>query len=186
MNKINVFNKFNKKNTAVLFCTFVLFLLLLNVNVIAAYFADADEKVNVLSIGHNEITVEEEFDPPAKGQKTVKNPTARNTGSVDCYVRAKIVVSDSRACPYFEYYNNDSIGFNTQEWIESNDGWMYYDTILEPGENTSPLFTHIKLLDNIPDAFLGFTIDVVFESVQSNDFESAKDAFAALTKGGGL
>lgn len=185
MNKINVFNKFNKKTTAV-FCTFMLFLCLLNVNVIAAYFSDADEKVNTFSVGHNEITIEEEFDPPIKDQKTVKRPTAKNTGRVDCYVRAKVIISDSRACPYFEYYYNDSLGFNTQNWIEGDDGWMYYDSILEVGEKTTPVFTHIKLLDSIPDSFLGFTIDVVFESVQSNDFETAEDAFGALIKGGGL
>ena len=63
---------------------------------------------------------------------------------------------------------------------------MLFRSILEVGEQTSPVFTHIKLLDGIPDAFLGFTIDVVFESVQSNDFDNAQDAFYALSEGGGL
>lgn len=161
-------------------------LVIIAVGSVSAYMADAKKKVNTFSIGYNEITTEEEFEETEKGKKTVKKPMARNTGSVDCYVRGKVLLSDSRADDYFEYYCEDVLGFNTQDWVEADDGWMYYTSVLKVGEKTSPVFTHIKLSALIPDALLDFTIDVVFESVQSNDFENAQDAFSALSKGGGL
>ena len=151
---------------------------------VLAYLSDADRALNVLEVGGNTITAEEEFEQPGRGKKTVKKPTAVNTGSNDCYVRARVVLSDSRAADYLTYYNNSTAGFNTASWVEDGDGWMYYKYILKTGEKSDPVFTHIEL-SHIPDSLLGFTIDVVFESVQSEGFDNARDAFESLEKGGG-
>ena len=176
----------DKKKLPSVFLTSLTALLLIVVSIgaISAYFVTTDEEVNDFYVDKNEITVEEEFDKPEKGKKTVKKPVALNTGSADCYVRAMVVVSDSRAAEYFKYYNNNTAGFNTSDWTSDSDGWMYYKYTLESGERTSPVFTHIQVLDSMPDAFMDFTIDVVFESVQSENYSSAKTAFASLAKGG--
>lgn len=153
---------------------------------ISAYFLDADQEINSFKIDKNEIIIEEEFQTPQKGEKTVKRPMALNVGETECYVRARIILSDSRAKDYINYYCNDTKGFDTSKWKESTDGWLYYADTLKVSEKTVPVFTHIQLLDSMPDIFMGCSIDVIFESVQSEGFKNAQEAFGALGKEGGV
>lgn len=147
---------------------------------VAAYLSDADQQVNEFSVGVNTITPDEDFETPSPGKKTVKSPKAANTGSVECYVRAKVLLSDSRADSYITYYNNGNKGMNTADWIPNADGWKYYRKTLRPGEKTVPVFTHIQLEKAIPDTMKDVAIDVVFESAQSDGFRDAQQAFAAI------
>ena len=157
-----------------------------SIHPIQAYFEDREELINTVVIGKNEIVVEEIFEEPEKGKKTVKEPKAKNTGTVDCYVRAKVVVSDSRVSDYLTYYYDTVSGFNTADWIAEEDGWMYYHSRIKKGELTTPVFQHIALSNSIPDDLLDFSIDVIFESVQSEGFYNAKKAFESLSIEGGV
>lgn len=150
------------------------------IGAIMAYFADADEKQNPFSIGYNTITPNEEFETPIPGQKTVKSPKAANTGPADCYVRAKVLLSDSRAESYITYYNGPSTGMNTRDWVQAADGWLYYGEPIQPGKETAAIFTHIMLGRQIPDGIRDVSIDVIFESVQSDGFDGAQAAFQAV------
>lgn len=148
---------------------------------VSAYLADGDRKENHFSVGNNKIIVDETYEPVEPGSKTVKKPQAENTGSVECYVRGRIILSNSRAAEFMDYYMDGSSGMNTEDWREGEDGWFYYQKILNTGEKTSPLFTHIRLKENIPDVLKDFTIDVIFESVQSEGFEDVREAFDAAS-----
>lgn len=167
-------------NMALRVTAILLFVLLAVIAAAGAYLADKDRKENRFSVGNNEIIVDETFESAEPGSRTVKKPRAKNTGSVDCYVRGRIVLSDSRASEYIGYYMNESSGINTDDWTEGEDGWFYYHKILKTGEKTSPVFTHIQLQENIPDTLKDFTIDVLFESVQSDGFADAQEAFVVV------
>lgn len=146
---------------------------------IYAYFADGDNKDNELRIGYNTIEIKEDFEDPSPGKKTVKKPMAVNTGTVDCYIRGKVTLSDSRVETYIDYYTDSTIGFN-DSWRESSDGWFYYYDILKPSETSDPIFTHIFLAEDCPEELKGFAIDVIFESVQSDGFSNAQKAFLSI------
>lgn len=154
--------------------------LVISASAAAAYFADGDEKENLFTIGANTITPEEEFEPVEPGKKTVKEPRAFNSGAVNCYVRSKVLLTDSRAASYLEYFHGDTPGFNTADWVENNDGWLYYSKILPVGESSSPIFTHIKLKEELPEEIADVSINVVYESVQSDGFTDAAKAFDAV------
>ena len=155
-----------------------------NVKPIQAYLTDKEEAVNELVIGNNKIIVEETFETPEAGKRTIKKPMAKNTGNTDCYVRGKVIESDSRMKAYLTYYNGEIPGFNQNGWKPDEDGWMYYQEILKVNETTLPLFTHIELAEEFPQELFDFSIEVVFESVQSEHFSNAKEAFSALEDGG--
>ncbi|MCI7181083.1 MAG: hypothetical protein SOY12_07520 [Schaedlerella sp.] len=144
-----------------------------------AYLADGDRQENRFSVGNNKLIIDETYEIVEPGSKTVKKPQAENTGKGDCYVRGRVILSDSRAEEYLEYYMGESSGMNTTDWKIGEDGWFYYQNILKTGEKTSPVFTHIQLQENIPDMLKDFTIDVLFESVQSEGFADAHEAFIA-------
>ena len=146
---------------------------LVNVSRANAFFADADSAVNNLGFGINTIVPEEEFEEPEPGQETCKNPKAVNTGNVPCYVRAKVFLSDSRIALDYEDY------LNTGAW-RKEDGWYYYNGILQPGETTPALFDRILLMEDIPEEVQEAQLNVVFASVQSEGFDDAAGAFASL------
>lgn len=145
---------------------------------IYAYFVHQGECENQVTIGENTIVPEEPFDPPVPGEKTVKEPRAVNTGRVPCYVRAKVLLSDSRIEPFLTYVNENDAG--TGLWIKNKDGWFYYDEILEVSDETEPVFTHIVTDEKIPEELREFSIDVIFESVQAEGFENSGEAFLAI------
>lgn len=147
---------------------------------IHAYFADRDSAGNTFSIGVNRIEPEEPFDPPSPGKRTVKKPMVRNTGNIDCYVRCQILLSDSRAGEHLTYYYGEEPGMNDEDWVPAADGWRYLKNALAPGELSAPVFEEILLSTSIPEELSGFTIDVVYESVQTEGYANAAAAFAAV------
>ena len=169
-----------RKLVAAAAVVFAVATVILGIGSMMAYLADGDKAVNAFSIGSNTIVPDEPFDPVEPGKKTVKEPKAENTGTVECYVRAKVLLSDSRADGYITYYTSSTEGFNTKAWREDTDGWMYYSDPVSPGEKTPPVFTHIKLKQDIPDSIKDTAIDVIFESVQSEGFEDAETAFKSI------
>lgn len=151
---------------------------------ILAYLTATDKKVNTIGIHNNTIEIREEFEKPEPGKKTVKSPKAENTGTVDCYVRARVLLSDSRAASYIEYYNGNQLGWNMDDWEENEDGWLYYKYDLKVGKQTAPIFTHIKLLEELPEELKDVSIDVIFESVQSKTYSDKYEAFRSIEQEG--
>lgn len=147
---------------------------------VRAWFTDQEHKINPFTIGINTLIPDEPFDPPTPGEKTVKKPQAVNTGSIPCYVRGRIMVSDSRALEYLRFLSEGAEGLNTESWTEASDGWLYLTKVLEPGASSAAVFDEILLDQEIPEEMKGFTIDVVFESVQCESFENAEEAFQAV------
>lgn len=153
---------------------------LICVGEIKAHFKDTDKKINTIGIHNNTVVIKEEYEKPEPGIKTIKSPKVENTGSVDCYVRAKILLSDSRGDSYIEYYHDEKKGWNTDEWKQKSDGWFYYEKNLESGKISTPIFDHILLKEEVPDEIKDLSIDVIFESVQAKGFSSSMLAFKTI------
>lgn len=133
-----------------------------------AYFTARDTKTNNIILGYNKIEVLEEYEPPLrieKGKSFTKKPYVKNVGDVDCYVRFKSVVSDSRVKEGLEI-NYD----NTDYRYDENDGYWYYQKAIKPGETTPSLFTEVHIKEDAGDEIQdGFDIYVYAESVQVVD-----------------
>lgn len=101
------------------------------------------------------------------GDVASKIVTVENTGNHPMYLRIKltpaVVNSDLPAD------NCMDLDINQLDWTFS-EGYYYYNTALEPGKTTSPLFTEVTFLgDQIDNAYLGklFSLDVAAFAVQS-------------------
>lgn len=116
-----------------------------------------------------------------------------NTGESAVYVRAKVVVSSEDVDPSLitvqdEQYNtsNDPLDpeqANTPYWISDEDGFYYYNAILQPGISTEALFTGVTVDFSVPETAV-FSVGVYQESVLAPadatfDLTKAKEAFAA-------
>ena len=130
------------------------------------YFIYKKSVTNNMVLGYNDIEVNEKYQPPLKIEKGTsfqKEPTVTNNGNVDCYVRIKSLVSDSRVGEYLSI-NYDEVNYN----YNKDDGYYYYKKVLKPGETTEPLFTTVEISKEASDDVLnGFEIYVYAESVQT-------------------
>ena len=145
-----------------------------------AYFTDHHSQSNLISVGDNEITIDEDFPTPpdpTPGQHYTKTVKITNISTVPCYVRVRLVVSDSRIGDYLE------LNLNTTDWTYT-DGYYYCNTVLGAGETTPVLLDGFDISDAIPtEDLVNFEIIVSAESVQTEGFANAQDAFAAIGSG---
>lgn len=154
--------------TAILAFVVALIIYIFFVNDAYGYFTYKALKQNSINLGYNKIVMNENYVPPLnieKGVSFTKEPYVTNIGNVDCYVRIKSVVSDSRVAEYLSIdYNKEDFTYN------ADDGYWYYNKIVKPGERTESLFTTVSIAEDADDVVLdGFDIYVYAESVQSVD-----------------
>lgn len=109
-----------------------------------AYLIAKDNAANTFTVGETEIEVSEEYTPPEKltpGISFTKKPRITNTGNLPCYVRMRADFSSSIAKEFCE-----PLDIDTENWeYNSEDGYYYYKYLLNPGEETFPLFTTVTI-----------------------------------------
>lgn len=155
----------------------------------AAYFTDLKETENSFEAGYNTTGIEEKFPSPSprpieenpEYEKTVwvtNDSSDEKEHAVPCYVRLSLSYSDSHIGKGVELLN-----LNKTDWIyREEDGYYYYNKILNPGENTKPLFTGFRInSDKIEEKYKNcaseFRIHVYEESIQSEGFSNYQDAW---------
>lgn len=116
-------------------------------------------------------SVTTEIDEPDGGEGTVKECRIKNTGKLDCLVRARVTISPVEAADVIGL-TGQGTGWDWSSW-NNGDGYVYYTGVLpaESGEKsyTNYLFKGIELKGNADWKKLGidtFDIAVYEESVQ--------------------
>jgi len=141
---------------------------------------------NSFSVSEISTIIEEEID-----DNMGKKPTVKNTGSADCLVRVKVTVNPSDIL--YDKTSNPtgkiSLDYNTEEELNSNeakdsngtswklgdDGYWYYQGVLEAGQTTdTALFTQVTWLPTNADGSLDlsdfeeFDIILYQEAIQTH------------------
>ena len=140
-----------------------------------AYLTHVETRENRITIGQNDIMIEEDFTPPKRWQPDTtyeKDVKVRNTGSVPCYVRVYTALSDHTVPA--------ELDFDTKDWTQADDGYWYYAGIVEPGAVTSSLFTKVMIRDIETEQRKTFDIIIYAESVQADGYSDIRDAFAGI------
>lgn len=156
--------KGKSKKSFIVIC--IIILVVIGATISYAYYTSRKQVENDMTLGFCEIKLMENYTPPlemAKGIEFQKEPYVTNTGNVDCYVRAKSLVSDSRVEEAL------TIDYKSEDWTyNDSDGYWYYKKAIEPGESTEFLFTKVAIDEEAPDLVLdGFDIYVYAESIQT-------------------
>lgn len=145
-----------------------------------AYLIAEDNAANAFTIGETEIEISEEYTPPEKltpGISFTKKPWITNTGNLPCYVRMRADFSSSIAEEFCE-----PLDIDTANWeYNSEDGYYYYKHLLNPGEETSPLFTTVTIRLYTSDGTASYTeadmtdFDILIygEAAQHTDHDGA-------------
>lgn len=173
-----------------------------------AYMSDKRTVVNIFTFGDIQLQLLET--PRAggggsellPGATVAKDPAVKNTGSVPCYVRATVVVSDALLGKSQSVWDFLEMGELHEDWTVGEGSWgsaravVYYNEILDAGEVTPAIFSRFTLREHAvsdgsapaPGANNKFGIRIIVEAVQTkigNDsnavtFSDAQDAFTQL------
>lgn len=159
-----------------------------------AYFTDTDEKTNTFTVGNVGITLTEpgweatgkkDAETVYAGEPLAKDPTVKNDGANPCFVRIKVdgldSLGDAGMITYRTDYVTDKLG---DGWVKGNDGYFYYDAVLEVGATTDALFDQIVIptgLTNEDAKEGGYDVTVTAEAVQAQGAKPSWTEVQAMT-----
>ena len=135
-----------------------------------SYLSDTKDVSNNLSIGSNDISIVETFNPstPSTGNTNTKQVAVRNIGKNPCYVRIRSDFSSSDFNAHFNY--NGRSGYNNTDFELKSDGYYYYKKVLKPGKTTPNLFDSVTFgsfstMDRYPSMKTKFDVICYAESI---------------------
>lgn len=154
-----------------------------------AYFADREKQGNLMHYGNIDTEIVEEFEHPNKivpGISFRKEVRIKNSGESDCYVRMKVLFSNS------DMEEKCSIDFNTTDYeYQEDDQFYYYKSVLKSGEYTKNLMEMVTIQDDVSMEELdGFSILIYQETYQTEgkingtwrNFKDYKEAWMEFEK----
>lgn len=105
------------------------------------------------------------------GDKVSKEVTVENTCGQPFYLRIQLVngLAENVSLPLEEVFAFD---LNTTDWTHHEDGYYYYNHILQPGQMSSALFKEVEIVRKHVDVrFSGrtLTLSVTAQAVQSKN-----------------
>ena len=142
-----------------------------------AYFTDSEQVHNVITSG--EVCIElvetttdkldgdgnptkfENVNGVMPGMTISKIAQVSNTGSADAYVRMKVQKVITLADGVSGTPDSGLIGidFNTEDWT-LQDGYYYYNEVLNPGEITAPIFTKVTFHKSMDNLYQGSSVGI--------------------------
>lgn len=154
-----------------------------------ASFESYDKVNNEFGVGNIEASIDENGFREVKdwnGSKKDKIVNIENTGNVDCLVRVAIIPrwKDNEEYVLLDTskvelnFSQDMVGdinkvdLPTTKWLDGNDGYYYYMSVVKPNDSTVALLEFVNLKSDSDDSkYLEKTlsIDVKVEVVQATE-----------------
>lgn len=171
-------------------------------SVSVAYFTSRDKASNVFTVGSVAIELEEPAWNPTEehdivpGASYAKDPTVKNSGTTEAYVRMCVRFSDhaafASAAP--DYDLASMLGGMGERWVRTAGPvvvddeaifWFCYRDVVPAGTATQPLFSQVTIPEFATSEFVGaaggtFDITVTADAIQGDTFEDYEAAFAAF------
>jgi len=171
-----VLNKIKAKFAVIAFVAIVLTFLTQGT---LAYYSTVGKATNVVTSGNIQFIIHEKTDSgtefPREGVYIVPGDIVSKQVSIesDCehpfYLRVKIVYGvNSQELSAEDCFKLD---IDEANW-RYHDGWYYYTGIVNPGETTPNVFSHVEIVgDTVDSRYLGktLTLSVIAHAVQSEN-----------------
>lgn len=155
-----------------------------------AYYNYEDTAHNVITSGGVTIAIQEwadkEKQTPFKDLEGImpdmsvtKLAEVKNTGAAEAWIRVKVekaIKLTGEGTPDTDLVELD---LNTEDWTLDEDGWLYHNEAVAPGEITAPIFTTVTFNKTMGNEYQNSTatVDISAQAVQTaNNGESALTA----------
>ena len=144
-----------------------------------AYYSTVGKATNVVTSGNIQFIIHEMTDQgkefPKEGVYIVPGDIVSKKVSIesDCehpfYLRVKMVYGvDSQELTAEDCFK---LNINEDNW-ELHDGWYYYKGVVEPGQTTPDVFSHVEIVGSkVDNSYIGktLTLTVKAQAVQSEN-----------------
>ena len=145
-----------------------------------AYYTTIGKATNVVTSGSIQLLIHEttaDGSPfPEQGVYIIPGDIVSKVVAIenDCghpfYLRVKLIDSINST----ELSSDECFGINinTEKWEMTEDGWIYYKEILQPGEFSAPVFTEVEIVGaEVNNAYIGKTLSLTVsaQAVQSEN-----------------
>lgn len=144
-----------------------------------AYFTVVGQATNVVTSGNVKLMIHETTDQGTPfpeegvfitpGDVVSKVVTVENVCEHPFYLRVKLVYGiNSETLPSQECFK---LNINTENWV-LKDGWYYYTGVLQPGEKTPEVFSHVEIVGSqVDNSYIGKTLSLTVQAqaVQSEN-----------------
>lgn len=144
-----------------------------------AYYSTVGKATNVVTSGNIQFIIHEMTDQgkafPKEGVYIVPGDIVSKKVSIesDCdhpfYLRVKMVYGvDSTELTVEDCFK---LNINEEHWV-LHDGWYYYKEVVDPGETTPDVFSHVEIVGSkVDNDYLGktLTLTVKAQAVQSEN-----------------
>lgn len=141
-----------------------------------AYFFADQLHATTYQLAKIDTEIDEEFEKENENLYT-KNPKVKNIGSSQAIVRVRIEITPSSQIDNIELIDEDQ----QSQWIKGEDGYYYYQGILEPEQETDTLFDKVQIKDI--DKMEDFDIIIYNEAIQSVAYDKQGNEISALENG---
>lgn len=155
-----------------------------------AYFTSEGTAHNVITTGGVKIALREwadeertqefeDIDGVVPGSKVTKIAEVENTGSASAWIRVSVEKAITLAGNETPDLALVVLDLNTEAWTLGDDGYLYYNSPLESGKVTEPIFTTVSFDETMGNAYQNATatVNVVAQAVQcANNGETVFDA----------
>lgn len=147
---------------------------------VAYLFMGTDSIVNTFTPSEVTVTITENFENNVKNNVAVKN-----TGDVDAYIRAAVVVtwqnSEGQIYPTAPVEGTDyTVTYPQNGWVKHTDGYYYYTSVVKPLDSTGVLLTDCKPVDGkTPDGY-HLVVEILASAIQSEPETAVTDAWGIV------
>ena len=154
-----------------------------------AYYSVTGTATNVVTSGNIMLAIHETQEDTTPypedpvivlpGQRVSKRVTVENVCAHPFYLRVKLVNSiDNTAISADGCFDID---INDTAWTQREDGYLYYNEVLYPGETTEPVFNEVKIIgDKVDNSYIGsvlsLTVNAYAVQQENNPAEHPWDA----------
>lgn len=157
-----------------------------------AYFTDAEEALNVVTMGHVDIELTEpnfdkddgvednKIDRITPGQEIAKDPTITVAeDSEDSFIRVKLVTEANNTVEGVDDMEALILGLldiDTNNWFLAEDGYYYYQSIMKAGDSAT-FFNKVTIPETWGNEFsnFGFDIRITAEAIQADNFTPGRN-----------
>ncbi len=136
-----------------------------------AYFTAQGTAVNVITSGNIRMALHDEagngqafpqngLGALMPGDTADKIVYVENTGDHALYTRIKLNCSATSSSGAALSFERVALNIDTANWLLGADGWYYYNSAVEAGAHTTPLFTEATLLPETGNEYMGAVIRI--------------------------
>lgn len=141
--------------------------------------------VNTFEPGYVKCVINEDFND---GDTVKENVTVTNTGNVDTFIRAAIIVTWKSGNDIVATVPENDIDYkitgleNNTKWTKVGD-YYYYNEKVSPGETTSNLFDSCKVLTD-----MGYTlsVEILADAIQSTPANAVESSWHVSISNGSV